>query len=196
MVMRGLISGLAPRAQSELGFIEKTAMMMQRMDASRSAELSRLAEEVKRTRPMVHQLCRTDPTSLLLWALLELTSQVKRLQQEHAQQAARIRALGCQQKMAELQKESVELAKGLSELETDANWASGELGKLRGELAGLEARDVAQELPVGPEVYAHSHSTHNLTRRLFLYVFALQNSGPTLQTGWIPVHIGRGSSRP
>src|ERR1700733_13048273 len=48
MVMRGLISGLAPRAQSDLGFIEKTAMMMQRMDASRTAELGRLAEEEKR----------------------------------------------------------------------------------------------------------------------------------------------------
>jgi hypothetical protein len=48
MVMRGLTSGLAPRAQSDLGFIEKTAMMMQRMDASRTAELGRLAEEEKR----------------------------------------------------------------------------------------------------------------------------------------------------
>lgn len=82
--------------------------------------------------------------------------------------------------MAELQKESVELAKELSELETNANWASGELGKLRSELATLEARDVAQEFPVGAEMYAHSYSTHNFTRRLFLYAFALQNSGPAL----------------
>ena len=131
----------------------------------------------------------------MLFAVSELTSQVKRLQQEHNQQTTRLRALGYQQKMAELQKESVELAKELSELETNANWASGELGKLRGELAALEARDVAEELPVGAEVYALSHSTHNITRILSLYASALQNSGPTIQAGRIPIHVRRGSSR-
>jgi hypothetical protein len=75
--------------------------------------------------------------------------------------------------MAELQKESVELAKELSELETNANWASGELGKLRGELAALETRDVAQELPVGAEVCAHPHSTNNLRKIRSLLVPAL-----------------------
>lgn len=54
--------------------------------------------------------------------------------------------------MTELQKESVEIAKELSELETNANWASGELSKLRGELSTLEARSIPQELPVGGEV--------------------------------------------
>lgn len=48
-VIRELITGLAPRAQADLGFIEKTAAMMQRMDASRTAELNKLAEEEKRT---------------------------------------------------------------------------------------------------------------------------------------------------
>lgn len=47
-VIRELITGLTPRAQSDLGFIEKTAAMMQRMDASRTAELSKLADEEKR----------------------------------------------------------------------------------------------------------------------------------------------------
>jgi predicted RNase H-like nuclease (RuvC/YqgF family) len=131
----------------------------------------------------------------MLFAVSELTSQVKRLQQEHNQQMTRLRALGYQQKMAELQKESVELAKELSELETSANWASGELGKLRGELAALEARDVAQELPVGAEVYARSHSINNITRYLSLYASPLQDSGPTVQTGRIPIHVQRGSSR-
>lgn len=46
--MRGLISGLTPRAQSDLGFIEKTAAMMQRMDAARTTELNKLAEEEMR----------------------------------------------------------------------------------------------------------------------------------------------------
>ena len=69
MVMRGLISGLTPRAQSDLGFIEKTAMMMQRMDASRTAELSRLSEEEKRVCLGIHHFCCTDPTNVLLPAV-------------------------------------------------------------------------------------------------------------------------------
>lgn len=48
-MIRELVTGLTPRAQADLGFIEKTATMMQRMDASRTTELSKLAEEEKRT---------------------------------------------------------------------------------------------------------------------------------------------------
>lgn len=46
----------------------------------------------------------------------------------------------------------MEIAKELSELETNANWASGELSNLRNELSALEARSIADELPVGGEV--------------------------------------------
>lgn len=49
----------------------------------------------------------------------------------------------------------MELAKEMSELETNSNWASGELSKLRKQLADLEARNVAKELPVGPDVYVY-----------------------------------------
>jgi predicted nuclease with TOPRIM domain len=55
--------------------------------------------------------------------------------------------------MAELQKEKIELAKEISELEMNTNWASGGLSKLRAELATLEARNVAQEVNLTPEMF-------------------------------------------
>lgn len=52
VIIRNVIAGLAPRAQSDHSFIERTSGIMRRMDSTRTIELNRLAEEEKRT-------CRT-----------------------------------------------------------------------------------------------------------------------------------------
>lgn len=85
--------------------------------------------------------------------MVELNNQLKRVQQEHSHQSTRLRSIQFQQKTTELQKESVELAKELSEFETNHNWASGELSKLKGELAALEARSIPREMTVTEDVY-------------------------------------------
>lgn len=84
--------------------------------------------------------------------MTEVQQTDQRIRTELAHQQARLKALNYQQKLATLQGESVRLAKELSELETNSSWASGELSKLKAEVAELEAKDVAAEFQVTEEM--------------------------------------------
>lgn len=91
--------------------------------------------------------------------------------------------------MTELQKESVEIAKDLSQLETNQNWASGELSKLKGELAALEARNIPKELPVGGEVYVALLMLD--VKGTWIDPFVSQNPTPAIQTSRFPIYPER-----
>ncbi|KAF8319366.1 hypothetical protein DL93DRAFT_2074994 [Clavulina sp. PMI_390] len=127
--LRDFAVSLAPRARTDVGYVNKTERLLERISTSTTAEIDKLNSEEN-----------------------NLSAQLARFQHEQAQHTSRLRGLKFEQNVADLQEEGVEIAKDLAQLEMDANWASGEASTLKGEMGGLEKRDAAEEFVVGNQV--------------------------------------------